>query len=146
MTGGPAASPSEMPLAPPRPTLRERWARRPPSLSFIVGAGMLAFYLVAALSALVVFRSSLDQLPQNVAWVPLENPVGPSAAHPFGVMAGFGTDLLRAVWQATPWDLGIVAGILAIDVVLGFFLGAIAGLDEGGPVDALITFVGDSLG
>jgi ABC-type dipeptide/oligopeptide/nickel transport system permease subunit len=107
---------------------------------------MLAVYLVAALSALVVFRASLDQLPANLVWVPLENPVGPSAAHPFGVMAGFGTDLLDAIWRATPWDLGIVAGILAIDVSLGFFLGAIAGLDEGGPVDAAVTFVGDSLG
>jgi ABC-type dipeptide/oligopeptide/nickel transport system permease subunit len=107
---------------------------------------MLAGYLVAALSALVVFRTSLDQLPSNLVWVPLENPVGLSAAHPFGVMAGFGTDLLDALWRATPWDLGIVAGILAIDVSLGFFLGAIAGLDEGGPVDAVVTFVGDSLG
>jgi len=107
---------------------------------------MLAVYVVAALSALVVFWSSLDQLPKKVAWVPLENPVGPSSAHPFGVMAGFGTDLFRALWQATPWDLGIVLGILAIDVFLGFFLGATAGLDEGGLVDAFVTFVSDSLG
>ncbi|MGP8107576.1 MAG: ABC transporter permease [Thermoplasmata archaeon] len=143
------ASVSRSPELPPpsrRPTLRERWARRPPSLGFLVGAGMLAVYLVSALSALVVFRSSLDQLPQNVAWVPLENPIGPSAAHPFGIMAGFGTDLFRAVWQATPWDLAIVAGILAIDVFLGFFLGSIAGLNEGGIVDAFVTFVSDSLG
>ncbi|MGD1099200.1 MAG: ABC transporter permease subunit [Thermoplasmata archaeon] len=146
MTEGTAPRPAEPPSALPRPSVRERWARRPPGLSFLVGVGMLAVYLVAALSALVVFRSSLDQLPSTVAWVPLENPIGPSAVHPFGVMAGFGTDLFRAVWQATPWDLGIVAGILGIDVFLGFFLGAIAGLDEGGLVDALITFVGDSLG
>ena len=143
-----ASVPRSPELPPPsrRPTLRERWARRPPSLGFLVGAGMLAVYLVAALSALVVFRGSLDQLPQNVVWVPLENPIGPSAAHPFGIMAGFGTDLFRAVWQATPWDLAIVAGILAIDVFLGFFLGAIAGLNEGGIVDAFVTFVSDSLG
>ena len=135
----------EPPPPPSRPSLRERWARRPPSLGFLVGAGMLAVYLVAALTALVVFRSSLDQLPQNVAWVPPYNPIGPSDAHLFGIMPGFGTDLFRAVWQATPWDLGIVAGILAIDVFLGFFLGAIAGLDEGGLVDGVVTFVGDSV-
>jgi ABC-type dipeptide/oligopeptide/nickel transport system permease subunit len=107
---------------------------------------MLAVYLIAALSALVVFWNSLDQLPQKVAWVPPFNPIGPNSGNPFGVMPGFGTDLFRAIWQATPWDLGIVAGILGIDVFLGFFLGAIAGLDEGGLVDVCITFVGDSLG
>jgi ABC-type dipeptide/oligopeptide/nickel transport system permease subunit len=61
-------------------------------------------------------------------------------------MPGFGTDLFRAIWQATPWDLAIVACILAIDVFLGLFLGALAGLYEGGLIDALVTFVGDSVG
>jgi ABC-type dipeptide/oligopeptide/nickel transport system permease subunit len=61
-------------------------------------------------------------------------------------MPGFGTDLFRALWQATPWDLAIVASILAIDVLLGFLLGGIAGLNEGGTVDAVVTFVGDALG
>jgi ABC-type dipeptide/oligopeptide/nickel transport system permease subunit len=111
-----------------------------------VGAGLLGIYVVAALSALVVFRASLGTLPENSAWVPPYVQVGPSWAHPFGVIPGFGTDLFRALWQATPWDLAIVASILAIDVVLGFFLGAIAGLNEGGLVDAVVTFVGDSVG
>jgi peptide/nickel transport system permease protein len=146
MTDAPAPHPGDVPLPSQRPALRERWARRPPGLGFLVGAGLLAAYLVAALSALIVFRSSLDQLPRNLAWIPPFNPIGPSAAHPFGIMPGFGTDLFRAIWQATPWDLAIVAGILAIDAFLGFFLGAIAGLDEGGLVDAAVTFVGDSLG
>ncbi|MGA3021259.1 MAG: ABC transporter permease subunit [Thermoplasmata archaeon] len=146
MTDAPVPRPADVPLAPPQPTLRERWARRPPSPGFLVGAGLLAAYLVAALSALIVFRRSLDQLPRNLAWTPPFNPIGPSAAHPFGIMPGFGVDLFNAIWQATPWDLAIVAGILAIDVFLGFFLGAIAGLDEGGLVDAIVTFVGDSLG
>jgi ABC-type dipeptide/oligopeptide/nickel transport system permease subunit len=132
--------------ASPRPTLRERWARRPPSLGFLVGVGMLGVYVVAAVSAVFVFGSSLGTLPRNWAWVPPYNPIGPSSSHLFGVMPGFGTDLFNAIWRATPWDLAIVAGILAIDVFLGFFLGAIAGLDEGGLADATITFVGDSLG
>jgi len=146
MTAVKADSSTEMPEAPPRPSLRERLARRPPTLGFLVGAGLLAVYLAAALSALFVFRGSLDHLPRNVAWVPPFSPIGPSGAHPFGVMPGFGTDLFSALWRATPWDLGIVAGILAIDVFLGLFLGAIAGLDEGGPVDAVVTFTGDSIG
>jgi len=146
MNEAPAQGTAETVAVPLRPSLRERWARRPPSLGFLVGAGLLTTYIVVAISALFVFRNSLGQLPQTTAWVPPFNPIGPSWAHPFGVMPGFGTDLFRAIWQATPWDLGIVAGIVGIDVFLGFFLGAIAGLNEGGVFDAVITFVCDSLG
>ena len=142
------SGPDSLTLRPPpnRRTLRERWRRRPPGIGFWMGAGLLGLYLVAALSALVVFRGSLDRLPETGAWVPPFSPIGPSWAHPFGIIPGFGTDLFRAVWQATPWDLAIVASILAIDVALGLFLGAIAGLNEGGLVDAIVTFVGDSVG
>jgi ABC-type dipeptide/oligopeptide/nickel transport system permease subunit len=107
---------------------------------------MLLFYLVAGVSALIVFRSSLDTLPVTTAWVPPFSPIGPSLAHPFGVMPGFGTDLFDAMWKAVPWDLAIVTSILAIDVFLGFFLGAMAGLNEGGLIDGFVTFVCDSLG
>ena len=146
MTEVPVAPVTQVPPVPQRPTLRERWARRPPPLGLLVGAGLLTFYVFAALSALVVFRGSLNQLPQTASWVPIENALGPSAAHPFGVMAGFGTDLFDAIWRATPWDLSMVAGILAIDVFLGLFLGALAGLDEGGLLDGIVTLVGDTVG
>jgi peptide/nickel transport system permease protein len=136
----------ETPAVIRRPGLRERWARRPPGFSFWLGTGLLAFYLVAGLSALVVFRGSLDRLPSNPAWVPPFDPLGPSWAHPFGVLPGFGVDLFRALWQATPWDLSIVAGILAIDATVGLFLGATAGLNEGGVLDGIVLFIGDSLG
>lgn len=145
-TGEAPGPPSETVPSPARPTLRERWARRPPSVGFLVGTSVLGAYLIVALSAILVFRGSLDQLPQNLAWVPPYPPIGPSLAHPFGIMPGFGTDLMDALWRATPGDLGIVTGILVIDVFLGFFLGAVAGLDEGGLVDAAVTFVGDSIG
>jgi thermopsin len=139
--------PPTEPVAPlPSPTLRERWARRPPGLGFLVGVGILLVYVGAALSALVVFRNSLGTLSENLAWIPPYPAFGPSWAHPFGIMPGFGTDLFQAIWQATPWDLAIVAGILAIDVLLGFFLGAVAGLAEGGLADSAVTFVSDSLG
>jgi peptide/nickel transport system permease protein len=146
MTDAPSSSSTEAPVPSRPPTLRERWARRPPGLGLWVGAGLLGVYLVAALSALIVFRGSLDQLSENSAWVPPFNPLGPSWTHPFGVMPGFGTDLFRALWQATPWDLSIVAAILAIDSTIGILLGAVAGLGEGGVVDGIVTFVGDSLG
>jgi ABC-type dipeptide/oligopeptide/nickel transport system permease subunit len=101
--------------------------------------------MVVGLSALVVFRGSLGHLSENPAWFPPSPSMSPSAAHPFGIMPGFGTDLFRALWKATPWDLAVVAGILTIDVAFGFFLGAIAGLQEGGIPDTIVTFVGDSL-
>jgi peptide/nickel transport system permease protein len=144
-----AASPSRVglgPAGPSRPTIRARLARNPPSTGFLLGAGLLGLYLFAALSALVVFRNTLTIMPSNPAWVSGFTVIGPSWPHPFGVIAGFGTDLFDAVWQATPWDLSIVASILAIDVVLGLYLGTFAGLHEGGVVDAAVVFVGDSIG
>lgn len=129
-----------------RPSWRERWARHPPGLGLWVGAGLLALYAVAGVSALFVFRGSLGQLSTNPAWVPPFNPIAPSWAHPFGVLPGFGTDLFQAIWQATPWDLGIVAGILAIDATIGLLLGTLAGLNEGGILDTFVVFLIDSLG
>jgi len=144
---GPAAPAPSEPVEPAaRPTWRTRWGRRPPGPSLWAGGLVLAAYLGGAVAALVEFRGSLAQLSTNVYWVAGDPPVGPSYAHPFGIMPGFGTDLFRALWQATPWDLAIVAGILAIDVALGLFLGSIAGLYEGGAVDAVVTFVCDSIG
>ena len=72
--------------------------------------------------------------------------LGPSSAHPFGVLPGLGTDLFQAVWKATPWDLGLVGAILLFDAVLGWLLGALAGMYEGGALDGVVMFVGDSLG
>jgi peptide/nickel transport system permease protein len=71
--------------------------------------------------------------------------MGPSWAHPFGVLPGLGTDLFQAIWQATPWDLAIVSSILALDGVLGWMLGALAGMYEGGILDAVVMFFGDGL-
>ena len=150
--GGPATDAAtasrtaEWLAAAPEPTLRERWARRPLGTGLWSGVAVLAAYLVVALSAVFVFRNSLFQVPINPNWIPPFNILGPSAAHPFGVLPGLGTDLFRALWQATPWDLAIVAGILAIDAGLGWTLGALAGMNEGGVLDAVVTFLGDTLG
>ena len=100
-------------------------ARRSANLGLWVGGGLLAVYLAAGLSALYVFRGSLGTLSEDLAWDAPTHSMAPSWGHPFGIMPGFGTDLFRAVWQATPWDLAIVAGILSIAVLLGFFLGGL---------------------
>jgi ABC-type dipeptide/oligopeptide/nickel transport system permease subunit len=127
------------------PDSRGRWpGRRPLGLGFWAGAGILVFYAAVALSALVVFRGSLGYLTLNLSWF-APPPLGPSWSHPFGIDPGFGVDLFQAMWKATPWDLGIVAGILAIDIVFGLVLGTAAGMREGGVLDSVVTFVSDSL-
>jgi peptide/nickel transport system permease protein len=134
---------------PPRPSIRERLGRRPFGVGFWVGIGILAVYLGAALSALVVFSRDLSLLSVNENWVPsaaFTAPIGPTYSHPFGVLPGLGVDLFDSLWQASPWDLGIVAGVLGFDVLLGWVLGSLAGMNEGGTLDALISWVGDTLG
>ena len=143
------ARPSPASSSPPAPRstgpARHRPARSA-GLGFWVGAALLACYAAAGVSALFVFSPSLSQLSRNLAWLPPSPSMRPSWAHPFGIMPAFGTDLLRALWQATPWDLAIVSGILSIDITLGFVLGGVAGLREGGLSDAVVVFVGDSVG
>jgi len=136
----------KIPVVPRRPTLRQRYDRHPPGLRFWLGAGLLGLYAAAAVSAVFYFGSSLGTLPYNYDWGVGNVVVGPSWSHPFGVVSGLGTGLFEAIWRATPWDLAIVSGILGIDVCLGWFLGAIAGLREGRAIDRFLTFVGDSVG
>ena len=147
----PAAGARPAPARPPSPpSLRDRLARRPLGPRLWVGLVLLALYLAAALSALVVFRHSLFQLSVTPSWIPppaILAPIrGPSLAHPFGILPGLGVDLFSALWQATPFDLAIVSSILALDALLGWLLGTLAGMHEGGLLDSLVTFVGDSLG
>ncbi|NNN17225.1 MAG: ABC transporter permease subunit [Thermoplasmata archaeon] len=140
--------------APPNPggapaSLRPRRRRFSPwswGLEAWVGAGLLACYLAAGISALFVFWGSLGVLTSNPAWVPPYNPIGPSWSHPFGILDGMGTGLFTAVWKATPWDLAIVFSILALDAALGLLLGALAGMRPGGVVDVVVTFLTDSMG
>lgn len=132
-----------------RPTIRERLGRRPYPVGFWIGAGILVFYVAVALSALILAPQDLSLIPSNPNWVeppPYTPPMGPSSAHWFGVLPGLGVDLAQALWLATPWDLGIIVGVLAFDVLVGWTLGSIAGLREGGALDSIITWFGDTLG
>ncbi len=143
----PVTSPPSIETEPVEPPLpRHRHGPRPLGLEVWVGGGLLAAYLVVALSAVIEFRGSLSTLATNPAWVPPYDLIGPSWSHPFGVLNGLGTDLFTAVWQATPWDLAIVFSILGLDASLGIFLGGWAGMRPGSRVDTAVTFVGDSLG
>jgi ABC-type dipeptide/oligopeptide/nickel transport system permease subunit len=143
----PRPRPSELPKP---PSLRERLGRRPLGSETWAGLILLGFYAAVAISAILVFGSSLDAVPSNVYWVPpppiFRATLGPSMAHPFGVLPGLGTDLFQAVWKATPYDLAIVTAILLFDVALGWTLGALAGMTEGSYLDSVIRFVGDTFG
>ena len=129
-----------------RPSLRERYARHPPGIRFWVGTGLLVIYAGVAVSAVLRFGEGLGTLPYNYQWAAGNYILGPSASHPFGVISGFGTGLFGAIWQATPWDLGMVSGILGIDVSLGWLIGGVAGLRPGGWWDQLLMFICDSIG
>ncbi len=156
MSGPPAPEPPTSsdrpggPAVPRPPSLRQRLARRPLGAETWAGLIVLGFYVGVALSAIVVFGTSLDRVSTQFAWVPpppfFRATLGPSTAHPFGVLPGLGTDLFQAVWKATPYDLAIVAAILLFDVALGWTLGALAGMTEGSLLDSVIRFVGDTFG
>lgn len=101
------------------------------SLSFKIGAGMLAAYFAIAVVAL--------------AWTPFDPEVpgvGPSFASP-GAVHWFGTDRLgRDVFSQTlaaaPIDLGIVLVAVLSSFVVGTFLGTIAGYFRGA-ADVVVT-------
>jgi ABC-type dipeptide/oligopeptide/nickel transport system permease subunit len=135
---------------PIRLSLRQRLDRRPLGLELTIGLVLLGAYVVVALSAIVVFWGTLGTLATQTTWIPpppfFRATLGPSAQHPLGVLPGIGTDIFQAIWQATPWDLAIVGGILLFDVVLGWMLGGLAGMNEGGWADALVRFFGDTIG
>jgi len=140
---------SEPPNAGPtsrRPGRLERYARHPPGARFWVGLAMLAFYTGVGVSAIFVFGRALGTLPFNYGWANGNVVLGPSAAHPLGVIAGFGTGLFGAIWRATPWDLAIVAGILGIDTALGWTVGAVAGLHPDGLADRVLMLVCETIG
>lgn len=137
---------TDRPPVPPPPRRARGYLRHPPGLELWIGVGLLLFYVGVAVSALFVFNGRLGTLSENPAWIPPFNPIPPSWAYPFGVMPGFGVNLFDAIWQATPWDLAIVFSILALDATIGALLGGLAGLNEGGWLDSVVTFFGDSLG
>lgn len=117
--------------------------RLSPELWF--GLIVLALFGVVALAALVHFGPQVDTLPVEQQWTTTDIPPGPSNDHPFGVMKGVGVGVGIALVEATPWDLGIVGGILVAAAALGLLLGAIAGLRESGALDTAITTWADSV-
>jgi peptide/nickel transport system permease protein len=160
-TGGPPAVDSawggraQMPL--PRAEDWEVALLRPPAgrfarqlvefrtnLPLAVGTLLLAGFGLVACAAVLLYGPNLAVLPEDPTLAALVRPPGPTLAHPFGVEGGIGVDVMRALFQATPWDLALVGGPILLAVAVGLLLGAYAGA-QGGAADGVVTFGADLL-
>ncbi|HZY69432.1 MAG TPA: ABC transporter permease subunit [Thermoplasmata archaeon] len=121
-----------------------RWERLKRESGLWAGAAILLGFVGLAVGALVAYGGSIATIPQSVEFENSLAPPGPSAHHPFGVMAGLGIDVFRALVQATPFDLALVAGILGGAVAIGVAVGTYGGF-RGGPVDWVATLAADIL-
>jgi peptide/nickel transport system permease protein len=141
------AEPPDAEFAPYDPMGRYRrvLARLRPNLSFWSGVLVLSAFGVLALYAELAFGSGLGVLVPTPNWslqvVPFS---GPTAGHWFGIDSWLGVDVFQALLQATPFDLGLVGGILLGAALLGIVLGAVGGL-LGGIVDLLVVGASDLL-
>lgn len=128
-----------------RPGRLLRWrARLRGNAQLLAGGALLGGFLLAAIAALVRFGAGLTTLVTDPALGRATPPPGPSWLHPFGVLAGFGSDELLALWQATPIDLALIGGTTLLAAALGVLVGSYAGL-RGGAVDVAVTEVSDLL-
>jgi peptide/nickel transport system permease protein len=121
--------------------LRERTRGNYP---LYVGTLLLAGFAFVGVSAWALFGGHLFTLSQNIVLGSEITPPGPDAAHPFGVIGTIGVDVFVSLWQATPIDLVLIGGSVALAVGVGLFLGAYAGF-MGGPIDLVVTFCTDLL-
>jgi peptide/nickel transport system permease protein len=111
--------------------------------TLLLGLALAVFFVVASLDAVVTFGSHLDVMYTRLTWATGAYPPGPSAAHPFGVMDILGVDEATAIFQATPWDVTLVAGITLPAALLGLFLGSAAG--AGNRVATALVITGGDL-
>jgi peptide/nickel transport system permease protein len=147
-------NPPEPTIPPPLPGEEASWEVTLPigqrlrranlPVELVAGVVLLLGYCALAVYALAAAGSSIGDLPTNPGWVD-GTAIGPSRAHPFGVMSGLGVDVAAALVRSTPWDVAIVGGILVIALLIGLFVGALAGLYEEGAVDLFLTFWMDSV-
>jgi peptide/nickel transport system permease protein len=97
--------------------------------TLLLGLGLAGFFIGTSIDAVVTFGPHLDAMYSRVDWVnpPSAFPPGPSASHPLGVLDVLGVDGATSLFQATPWDVALVAGITVPSALLGLLLGAAAG-------------------
>ena len=136
------------PLGPEWQVRKPRWVRLRErtrgNYPLHVGAFLLLGFVLAGVFAELWFGPRLFTLAQNLKLASELTPPGPDPAHPWGVIGTLGVDVLQSLWQATPIDLVLIGGSVALAVGVGLLLGAYAGF-KGGPVDLVVTFCTDLL-
>jgi peptide/nickel transport system permease protein len=117
----------------------------PRSISFWVGVSILLFFGAVAVYALVRYAGAGTWLTYNPVYAAYVFPPGPSADHPFGINNVLGIDMLEAVVRATPWDVGLVGGIVVSAAVIGLFVGCLSAAGIGGRAELTLSSVTDVL-
>jgi peptide/nickel transport system permease protein len=112
--------------------------------SLLLGIALTVFFVVVSLEAVATFGPHLDTMYSRLAWATGAYPPAPSAAHPFGVMDILGVDEATAIFQATPWDVALVAGITVPAALIGLVVGSAAGAGNR-VASALVVTGGDLL-
>jgi len=117
--------------APSRASRRVRWEMAllqvldTPAL--LLGLILTGFFIAVSIDAVLTFGPHLGTMYSRFTWATGIYPPGPSAAHPFGVEYILGVDEATTLFQATPWDVALVAGITVPAALLGVALGAASG-------------------
>ncbi|GGL13713.1 ABC transporter permease [Deinococcus radiotolerans] len=119
------------PAAPAAPRVRRRW----PKPTLLIGLGLLALLLIAALFPAQLSPFSPTEFDYNAILH------GPTAKHPFGT-DNFGRDVLSRVIYGTRIDLQIALFTTLFPFIFGTLLGAVTGY-AGRWSDALVGRVAD---
>jgi len=106
----------------------------------LVGVGILAFFVVAALIGPLFLPYAFDDIPRPDKIVYAGNP--PSLAHPFGETGGLQRDVLTLVLNGARTSLLIGFSSMLIGVTIGTIVGSISGY-IGGFIDNLLMRVVD---
>jgi peptide/nickel transport system permease protein len=119
-----------------RLTRKDRVALRPPWRQplALIGGGIIVVWIVVA-----IFAPELAPHPPNLQFGPLNAP--PSRLYPFGTDE-LGRDVLSRVLYGARLSLPLAALLVAVAMIIGSSLGAMAGY-FGGIVDATIMRVAD---
>ena len=115
------------PVAPGWARFRRNGLELLDSPTLLLGLALAGVFVAVSLDAVATFGPHLDTMYSRLDWATGAYPPGPSASHPFGVMDVLGVDEATALFQATPGDVALVAGITLPAALLGLLLGAAAG-------------------
>lgn len=120
-----------------RSRLQEIFRRLRKNRGAMLGLAFLILLVVVSFASGVIYDYEKDIIAINMG----EALKGPSAAHWFGTDS-LGRDIFARILYGARYSLAIGVGAVAIGLIIGVFLGAVAGF-YGGVVDQLIMRVVD---